>query len=643
MSVLLFSLDQTAHWKPFPGMPFFPMTDTATKQTPRKTPKAYDENAIQQLSALEHIRKRTGMYIGRIGDGADYNDGIYILLKETFDNAVDEFISGYGKRVEVTIDGRIVSCRDYGRGIPLGKLRECVSEINTGGKFNDDVFQFSVGMNGVGTKAVNALASRFKARSIRDGRYAEVRFERGMLIEETEGETSERNGTKIVFEPDVQIFKDYAFRPEHVERRMRLYSYLNTGFAIICNGVTYRSDNGLLDLLGDEVQFEKIYPPFHYKDKTLEFTFTHTNRFTEEYFSFVNGQHTSDGGTHLSAFREGVLKAVNEYSPKSKFDGDDVREGLVGAVAIKLKDPIFESQTKNKLGNAEIRSELVAEIKQAVVELLNRNSASTKKLIEKIEETKSFRRELNNIKKSARERSKAISIRIKQLKDCKEHLDVAKGKGLNTMIFICEGLSAAGTLTQARSPNTQAVFSLKGKPLNTCDLKRDALYKNEELYNLMCALNIADTIDHLRYQKVILATDADVDGLHIRNLMITYFMRFFERLVKDGHLYILETPLFRVRNSKKKADTFYCYSDAERVAAIAKCGRDAEITRFKGLGEVNTDEFKLFIGDDMRLTPVDMSRDTHLLDTINFYMGTNTKERRQYIMDNLIIDLEAIS
>jgi DNA gyrase subunit B/topoisomerase-4 subunit B len=610
--------------------------DSASKHT-------YDESSIKQLSSLEHIRKRTGMYIGRIGDGDDYNDGIYMLLKEVFDNAVDEFISGYGKRVEVTIEGRIVSCRDYGRGIPLGKLRECVSDMNTGGKFNDDVFQFSVGMNGVGTKAVNALSSRFKARSIRDGKFAEVRFERGVVAEETHGDTTERNGTKVVFEPDVQIFKNYEFRPEHVERRMRLYSYLNAGLAIVYNGVTFRSENGLLDLLNDEVQFEKIYHPFYFHDKTLEFAFTHTNRFTEEYFSFVNGQYTNDGGTHLSAFREGILKGINEYSPKSKFDGDDVREGMVGAVAIKLKDPVFESQTKNKLGNVEIRSELVAKIRQAVMEQLNRNPAGANKLIEKIEDTRNLRRELNNIKKTARERSKAVSIRIKQLKDCKAHLDAAKGKGLNTMIFICEGLSAAGTLTQARTPDNQAVFSLRGKPLNTCDEKRDAIYKNEELYNLMCALNIADTIDTLRYQKVILATDADVDGLHIRNLMITYFMRFFERLVKEGHLYILETPLFRVRNSKRKTDTYYCYTDAERVDAIAKCGKEAEITRFKGLGEVNTDEFKTFIGDEMRLTPVDSSHDLHLLDTINFYMGANTKERRDYIMNNLVIDPEVVS
>ena len=609
-----------------------------------KKQKEYTEDAIQQLSPLEHIRKRTGMYIGRAGDGADYNDGIYILLKEVFDNAVDEFISGYGKRVEIGVDGGgIVSVRDYGRGIPLGKLRECVSEINTGGKFNDDVFQFSVGMNGVGTKAVNALSTHFTARSIRDGRFAEVVFERGELRSETGGETAERNGTKIVFEPDPLIFKSFKFQQEHIERRMRLYSHLNSGLAIVFNGAVFRSENGLLDLLNDEVQFEKIYQPLHYKGKALEFAFTHTNRFTEEYFSFVNGQHTSDGGTHQSAFREGVLKAVNEFSPKSKFDGDDVREGLVGAVAIKLKEPVFESQTKNKLGNPEIRGDLVQSIKQAVIEILNRNPQSAAKLVEKIEDTRTLRRELNNIKKTARERSKAISIRIKQLKDCKEHFDRAKGKGLNTQIFICEGLSAAGTLTQARSPDTQAVFSLRGKPLNTCDLKRDAIYKNEELFNLMSALNIADNIDALRYEKVILATDADVDGLHIRNLMITYFMRFFERLVKDGHLFVLETPLFRVRNSKKKADTYYCYTDGERADAISKCGKEAEITRFKGLGEVNKDEFKDFIGAGMRLTPIDITHEIHLLDTINFYMGKNTPERRDYIMNNLTIDMETIS
>ena len=603
----------------------------------------YDEDSIKQLSSLEHIRLRTGMYIGRLGNGDDYNDGIYVLLKEVVDNAIDEFISGFGKRVEITLDGRIVSCRDYGRGIPLGKLKACVSDMNTGGKFNDDVFQFSVGMNGVGTKAVNALASRFKARSVRDGRYAEVRFERGEVVEETEGVTDERNGTKVVFEPDPEIFGSYEFHSEHVERRIRLYSYLNAGLSIVYNGVAFRSENGLLDLLNDEVQFEKLYQPLHFRDKTLEFSFTHTNRFTEEYFSFVNGQYTNDGGTHLSAFREGILKAVNEYSPKSKFDGDDVREGLVGAVAIKLKDPVFESQTKNKLGNAEIRSDLVAAVKQAVVELLNRNPATAQKLVQKIEDTRDLRRELNNIKKTARERSKAVSIRIRQLKDCKAHLDAAKGKGLDTMIFICEGLSAAGTLTQARKPDNQAVFSLRGKPLNTCDLKRDAIYKNEELYNLMCALNIADSIEGLRYQKVILATDADVDGLHIRNLMITVFVRFFDRVIREGHLYILETPLFRVRSSRKQADTYYCYTEAERLEAIAKCGSNAEITRFKGLGEVNTDEFKGFIGESMRLTPVDVSHDKHLLDTIQFYMGSNTAERRAYIMDNLVIDLEAIS
>ncbi|MGI5869365.1 MAG: toprim domain-containing protein [Kiritimatiellia bacterium] len=613
---------------------------------PRKTTSrkgVYDEDSIKQLSSLEHIRLRTGMYIGRLGNGDDYNDGIYVLLKEVVDNAIDEFISGFGRRIEITLKENIVACRDYGRGIPLGKLKACVSDMNTGGKFNDDVFQYSVGMNGVGTKAVNALSSRFKARAVRDGQFAEVRFERGVLVEETAGATDERNGTRVVFEPDTEIFGGYEFLQEHVERRIRLYAYLNAGLSIIYNGVAFRSGDGLLDLLNDEVQFEKLYQPLHFREKTLEFAFTHTNRFTEEYFSFVNGQYTNDGGTHLSAFREGVLKAVNEYSPKTKFDGDDVREGLVGAIAIKLKDPIFESQTKNKLGNTEIRSDLVAAVRQAVFELLNRNPATAEKLVQKIEETRDLRRQLNSIKKTARERSKAVSIRIRQLKDSKTHLDAAKGKGLDTMIFICEGLSAAGTLTQARQPDTQAVFSLRGKPLNTCDLKRDAIYKNEELYNLMCALNIADGIEGLRYQKVILATDADVDGLHIRNLMITYFMRFFEPLVRKGHLYILETPLFRVRTAGKKAQTHYCYTEAERLDAIAKCGGNPEITRFKGLGEVNTDEFKDFIGENMRLTPVDASRDVHLHDTIQFYMGSNTAERRAYIMDNLVIDMEAIS
>ena len=602
--------------------------------------KTYDESAIKTLSPLEHIRKRTGMYIGRTGNGSDYNDGIYVLLKEVLDNAIDEFISGYGKSVNIKIENNLVTIRDYGRGIPLGKVIDCVSQINTGGKFNDDVFQFSVGMNGVGTKAVNALSTYFKVRSTRDGEFFEAIFKEGILQSQNKGTSTERNGTLVEFTPDDTIFKNYKFQEEHIERRIRLSSYLNAGLSINYNGTTFRSEEGLLDLLNDEVQFEKLYQLFYFRDKTLEFVFTHTNRFTEEYFSFVNGQYTSDGGTHLSAFREGVLKGINEFSPKSKFEGDDVREGLVGSIAIRLKEPVFESQTKNKLGNAEIRSELVNRVRQAVVELLNRNPTDAKRLIEKIEDTRKLRKELNTIKKTARERSKSVSVRIPQLRDCKQHLDSAKNKGLDTMIFICEGLSAAGTLTNSRNPENQAVFSLRGKPLNTCDLKRDIVYKNAELYNLMRSLNIEDSIAPLRYQKVIIATDADVDGLHIRNLLITYFMRFFEKLLRNGHVYILETPLFRVRHPKKRELSFYCYNDAEREEAIAKCGASAEITRFKGLGEISKDEFKDFIGPDMRLTPVDISKDSHLMDTINFYMGSNSKERKQYIMDNLIVNAE---
>jgi len=603
----------------------------------------YDEKHIQTLSAIEHIRKRTGMYIGRTGDGSQYEDGIYILLKEVIDNAVDEFIMGYGKRIVISIDYESgeVTVRDYGRGIPLGKVVECVSEINTGGKFNDDAFQFSVGMNGVGTKAVNALSTDFEVRAFRDNHYSEAFFNKGEIVSRKTGKCpkSERDGTFVRFIPDPSIFKKYKFREEHVLRRMRMYAYLNAGLTLEVNGEKVVSQNGLLDLIHDEAQFEKLYQPFHYRTKQLELVFTHTNRFSEEYYSFVNGQFTNDGGTHLSAFKEGLLKAVNEFS-KKRFDGDDVREGIVGAIAIRLKEPIFESQTKNKLGNQEIRSELVAEVKRVVEEMLHREPVDAEKLINKIEETSKLRAELNSVKKLARERSRAVSVRVPQLKDCKHHLNKKRGTGLDTMIFITEGQSAAGSIVSCRDVNTQAIFTLRGKPLNVCDSKRDALYKNVEIYNLMQSLDIEETVDRLRYQKVILATDADVDGLHIRNLMITLFMRFFDRVIKEGHLYILETPLFRVRNKK---ETHYCYNEDERVSAIQKCGSNPEITRFKGLGEISPAEFKAFIGKGMRLTPVDSSRDSAVTDTIDFYMGRNTPERRQYIMDNLVITEDSLS
>jgi len=599
----------------------------------------YDESKIKTLSSLEHIRARTGMYIGRTGSGNHYDDGIYVLLKEVIDNSIDEFIMGHGKKVEITLEEDTVSIRDYGRGIPLGKLVECVSRINTGAKYNDDVFQFSVGLNGVGTKAVNALSSYFVARSHRGGKFVEACFAQGVLEAEDKGVSKqEEDGTFISFSPDPEIFKTFKFRDDHIDRRLRFYSYLNAGLAIIFNGKKVVSQGGLLDLIADESEFEKIYPPFHHRDKMLEFAFTHTNRFSEDYYSFVNGQFTTDGGTHLSAFREGLLKEINEYA-NAKFDGNDVREGILGAVAIRLKEPVFESQTKNKLGNTEIRSDLVANVKKAVVELLHRNKPAAEKLLEKIKESQKLRKELNSVKKLARERSKAVSIRVPQLKDCKKHFNKEKGKNDNTMVFITEGQSAAGSIVSCRDVNTQAIYTLKGKPLNVWDLKRDAIYKNVEIYNLMRSLNIEEDSTSLRYNHVVLATDADVDGLHIRNLMITFFLRFFESVVRDGHLKILETPLFRVRNKK---ETIYCYSEEEREAALEKIGRGAEITRFKGLGEISPGEFKGFIGKDMRLTDVVVDEDHSISEVLSFYMGKNTQERRSYIMDNLVVDEEIL-
>jgi len=599
----------------------------------------YTEDKIKTLSSLEHIRLRTGMYIGRTGSGAHYDDGIYILVKEVIDNGIDEFIMGHGDRIDVLIEDDMVTIRDYGRGIPLGKVIDCVSKINTGAKYNDDVFQFSVGLNGVGTKAVNALSTYFLVRSHRDGEYVEAEFELGKLVREETGKTDEANGTFVAFSPDPGIFKKFEFNPDHLARRLRFYAYLNPKLKIWFNGELFHCKGGLLDLIRDESQYEKIYPPFYYADKTLEFAFTHTNRFSEEYFSFVNGQYTSDGGTHLSAFREGLLRGINDFAGK-KFSGDDVREGVLGSVAIRLKEPVFESQTKNKLGNTEIRSDLVARISQAVADSLHRDTAEAKKLVAKIEETQKLRKELNTVKKLARERSKSVSIRIPQLKDCKNHFSREKKKHLETQIFITEGQSAAGSLVSCRDANNQAIFTLKGKPLNVCDLKRDALYKNVEIYNLMRALNIEENIEQLRYNHVILATDADVDGLHIRNLMITFFLRFFESLVREGHLKILETPLFRVRNKK---ETIYCYSEEERVKAIDKLGRGAEITRFKGLGEISPGEFKDFISNDgIRLTPVSVKGDHSVSEVISFYMGKNTPERREYIMDNLVVDAEML-
>jgi len=599
----------------------------------------YDESKIKTLSSLEHIRARTGMYIGRTGNGNHYDDGIYVLLKEVLDNCIDEFIMGHGQRIEITLEDDTVSVRDYGRGIPLGKVIECVSRINTGAKYNDDVFQFSVGLNGVGTKAVNALSSYFVARSHRGGKFVEARFERGVLDAEEKGSAKhEEDGTFISFSPDPEIFDRYAFKSDHIDRRLRFYSYLNAGLVILFNGKRVVSQGGLLDLIRDESELEKIYPPFHHCDKMLEFAFTHTNRFSEDYYSFVNGQFTSDGGTHLSAFREGLLKGINEYA-SGKFNGDDVREGVLGAIAIRLKEPVFESQTKNKLGNTDIRSDLVARMKRAVADLLHRNKPSAEKLLEKIRESQKLRKELNSVKKLARERSKAVSIRVPQLKDCKKHYNSQRGTHEDTMVFITEGQSAAGSIVSCRDVNTQAIYTLKGKPLNVWDLKRDTIYKNVEIYNLIRSLNIEESSDELRYNHVILATDADVDGLHIRNLMVTFFLRFFEPLVRGGHLQILETPLFRVRNKK---ETLYCYTETERDAALKKIGRSAEVTRFKGLGEISPGEFKAFIGKQMKLTPVLIDEEHSISEVLTFYMGKNTQDRRSYIMENLVVDEEIL-
>jgi len=598
----------------------------------------YTDDKIKTLSSLEHIRLRTGMYIGRTGSGANYDDGIYVLLKEVVDNAVDEFIMGHGKKVDITLENNTVSVRDYGRGIPLGKVVECVSKINTGAKYNDDVFQFSVGLNGVGTKAVNALSSNFEVRSYREGKYTEARFEFGKLIKQKKGKADEPNGTFVSFSPDPDIFPNYEFSEEHIERRLRFYAYLNAGLRINYNDRRFLSNGGILDLIEDETSFEKVYKPLHYRDATLEFAFTHTNRFNESYYSFVNGQHTNDGGTHLSGFREGVLRGVNDFA-KKKFSGDDVREGLLGAISVRLRDPIFESQTKNKLGNTEIRSEIVSRVQEAVLRLLHGNKSQADKLINKVQETQKFRKELNAVKKLARERSRAISIRVPQLRDCKRHYNHAKGLHKDTMILITEGQSAAGSIVSCRDVNTQAIYTLKGKPLNVCDLKKDALYKNEEIFNLMKSLDIEENIDNLRYNHVVLATDADVDGLHIRNLMITFFLRFFQSLVERGHLKILETPLFRVRDKK---ETLYCYSEEERDAAMKKLRRGSEVTRFKGLGEISPSEFKGFIGKNMRLSAVTTFGDHAIGETLAFYMGKNTQARRNYIMENLVIDEEML-
>ena len=612
--------------------------DQSGRKSAARKPVVYDESTIQTLDALEHIRLRTGMYIGRIGDGTHPLDGVYVMLKEVIDNAVDEFIMGHGKKVEIVREGDQLTVRDFGRGIPLGKVVECVSKINTGGKYNDDVFQFSVGLNGVGTKAVNALSAAFEVVSYREGKFRRATFKQGKLTSDKQGkDAQEPDGTLVRFTPDPAIFKTWSWHEEFIEHRLWYYAYLNAGLTLAYNDRAFHSKGGLCDLLIKEIGDEPpLYETVHCKQDRLEFAFTHTHQYGETYFGFVNGQFTNDGGTHQAAFREGLLRGVNEFSEKD-FAGEDVRDGIVGAVAVKIQDPVFESQTKNKLGSTDVKPWITKEVKEQVILWLHRNAEAAEALLEKVRTNERIRKELASIKKQARERAKTVAIRIPKLIDCKVHYDeVADLRRDDTTIFLTEGNSAGGAMIKSRDVFTQAIYTLKGKPPNCYGLQRDAVYKNEELYNIMRALGIEDSLEGLRYGRVVIATDADVDGMHIRNLLLTYFLRYFEELVLKGHLYILETPLFRVRNKK---ETRYCYSEKERDKAILALTGKPEITRFKGLGEISPDEFGQFIGADIRLVPVSLGTLGEASASLEFCMGKNTPTRREFIIDNLIYDV----
>ncbi len=656
----------------------------------------YDESKIRHLEDTDHIRTRPGMYIGRLGDGSHAEDGIYVLLKESIDNSIDEFNEGFGKRIEVeiTAEGE-ASIRDYGRGIPLGSLVDAVSKLNTGAKYDTSVFTASVGLNGVGLKAVNALSERFIARSHRDGKMHEAVFEKGVLVEDRYDDTTEENGTFIYFKPDDTLFLNYKFREEFVHDMLRNYTYLNTGLAIFHNGRRIISRNGLEDLLSDKLTVPSLYPIVHLSGNGIDIAFTHTAQYGEEYYSFVNGQHTTQGGTHQSAFKEHIAKAIKEYFGKN-FDVQDVRNGLIAAIAVRVIDPMFESQTKIKLGSLTMApdkdkdgnpfplsgvsvNKFVGDfIKEHVDNFLHKNLDVAEIIQQKIQESEKERKAIAGVTKLARERAKKANLHNRKLRDCRFHLNDAPAKGkkgenesdprLDSAIFITEGDSASGSITKSRDVDTQAVFSLRGKPLNCFGLTKKVVYENEEFNLLQAALNIEDGLDGLRYNKVIVATDADVDGMHIRLLMITFFLQFFPELIKKGHVHILQTPLFRVRNKKKKTvqqpkaksvdeksagaailkktknsdrsefETIYCYSEEERIAAIEKLGPDPEITRFKGLGEISPDEFKGFIGPDIRLEQVTLHKSDQVADLLEYYMGKNTMERQSFIIDNLVIE-----
>ncbi len=628
----------------------------------------YDDNAIQTLKWNEHIRRRPGMYIGKLGDGSHSDDGIYVLVKEVVDNSIDEFNMGAGKRIDIflTEEGE-VTVRDYGRGIPLGKVKEVASDINTGGKFDDKNFKKSVGLNGVGLKAVNALSTYCRVSSVRDGKCVTVEFEKGDLVSHSDPiDTNEPNGTMVKFSPDPILFTNYRFNPEFVETMINNYTYLNAGLQIFYNGKRYVSRHGLLDLLRENMTSEPLYPIIHLKGEDIEVVLTHTDQYGEEYYSFVNGQHTTQGGTHLTAFREHVSRTIKEFSGKG-YEYSDIRNGLVAAVAVRIQEPVFESQTKTKLGSKEVApnstltvNKFVGDfIKKELDDYLHRNQDVAEVMLKKIASSEKERKAMAGVAKLAREKAKKVSLHNRKLRDCHIHYnDSLKAKSKedrreDSAIFITEGDSASGTITKVRNAETQAVFSLRGKPLNSYGMTQEVVYKNDEFNLLQAALNIEEGIEGLRYNKVIIATDADVDGMHIRLLIITFFLMFFPDLVKKGHVYILQTPLFRVRdknsvrrNKKKKSkteqegerDTYYCYTDEEREAAIAKFGQNAEITRFKGLGEINDAEFAEFIGPDMRLDRVKLKREDSVEKLLEFYMGKNTMERQNFIIDNLVIE-----
>ena len=640
----------------------------AEEEKPNEAPilTEYTEDHIRHLSDMEHIRTRPGMYIGKLGDGSHAEDGIYVLLKEVIDNSIDEFKMNAGRRIEITVEDNLrVSVRDYGRGIPLGKLIEAVSMLNTGGKYDSKAFKKSVGLNGVGVKAVNALSSHFEVRSHRDGEMRRATFERGILTGESTEPTADENGTFIYFEPDCALFKNYTFRTEFIETMLRNYTYLNTGLTIMFNGRRIHSRNGLVDLLNDNMTNDGLYPIIHLKGEDIEIAFTHTGQYGEEYYSFVNGQHTTQGGTHQSAFKKHIAETIKDFSGKN-FDYGDIRNGLVAAIAVNIEEPLFESQTKIKLGSLttipdggiSIDKFVGDFVKEQVDNYLHKNTDIADIIIQKITENEKERKAIAGVTKLARERAKKANLHNRKLRDCRIHLNDAKGDlKEDSSIFITEGDSASGSITKSRDVTTQAVFSLRGKPLNCFGLTKKVVYENEEFNLLQAALNIEDGLDGLRYNKVIVATDADVDGMHIRLLMITFFLQFFPELIKKGHVYILQTPLFRVRNRKNKIGkqklkeleeeakaaksdfiTRYCYSDEERVAAIEALGPDPEITHFKGLGEISPDEFKHFIGPDIRLEQVSLHKSDQVKELLEYYMGKNTMERQNFIINNLVIE-----